>query len=52
MDTAAPRLVATAADALGGLDGVLCCAGAVAFGPLDETLIDVLQEIVAVDLVA
>ncbi|MEO5577311.1 MAG: SDR family oxidoreductase, partial [Gaiellaceae bacterium] len=48
---AAPRLVAAAADALGGLDGVVCCAGAVAFGPLDKTPIDVLKEIVAVDLV-
>ncbi len=48
---AAPRLVEAAADALGGLDGVVCCAGAVAFGPLDETPVDVLREIVAVDLV-
>ena len=51
VDTGAPRLVAAAADALGGLDGVVCCAGAVAFGPLDKTPIDVLKEIVAVDLV-
>ena len=51
VDDAAPRLVHAAADALGGLDGVVCCAGAVAFGPLDETPIGVLHEIVAVDLV-
>ena len=51
VDEAVPRLVSAAADALGGLDGVVCCAGAVAFGPLDETPIDVLHEIVAVDLV-
>ena len=50
-DDAAPRLLSAAADALGGLDGVVCCAGAVAFGPLDETPIDVLHEVVAVDLV-
>jgi cyclic-di-GMP-binding biofilm dispersal mediator protein len=48
---AAPGLVAAASEALGGLDGVVCCAGAVAFGPLDETPIDVLHEIMAVDLV-
>ena len=48
---AAPRLVAAASDALGGLDGVVCCAGAVAFGPLDETPVDVLHDLVAVDLV-
>jgi cyclic-di-GMP-binding biofilm dispersal mediator protein len=47
---AAQPLVAAAAEALGGLDGVVCCAGAVAFGPLDETPSDVLHEIVAVDL--
>jgi len=51
VDEAVPRLVSAAADALGGLDGVVCCAGAVAFGPLDETPIDVLHEIIAVDLV-
>jgi NAD(P)-dependent dehydrogenase (short-subunit alcohol dehydrogenase family) len=50
-DAAAPRLVATASEALGGLDGVVCCAGAVAFGPLDETPLEVLHELVAVDLV-
>ncbi len=51
-DAAAARpLIAAAAEALGGLDGVICCAGAVAFGPLDEIPLDVLQEIVAVDLV-
>ena len=50
-DAAAPGLVAAASDALGGLDGVICCAGAVAFGPLDETPIDVLRTIVSVDLV-
>ena len=33
---AAPALIVAAAEALGGLDGVVCCAGAVAFGPLDE----------------
>lgn len=48
---AAQPLVAAAADALEGLDGVICCAGAVSFGPLDEIPIDVLREIVAVDLV-
>jgi cyclic-di-GMP-binding biofilm dispersal mediator protein len=48
---AAKPLVLAAAEALGGLDGVVCCAGAVAFGPLDETPSDVLDEIVAVDLV-
>ena len=48
---AIPRLVDAAADALGGLDGVVCCAGVVAFGPLDETPVGVLHEIVAVDLV-
>ena len=50
-DAAAPRLVAAAGETLGGLDGVVCCAGAVAFGRLDETPIDVLHEIIAVDLV-
>lgn len=48
---AAQPLVDAAAEALGGLDGVVCCAGAVAFGPLDEIPSDVLNEIVAVDLV-
>ena len=48
---AAEPLVVAAAEALGGLDGVVCCAGAVAFGPLDEIPSDVLHEIVAVDLV-
>jgi cyclic-di-GMP-binding biofilm dispersal mediator protein len=48
---AAQPLVVAAAEALGGLDGVVCCAGAVAFGPLDEIPADVLHEIVAVDLV-
>jgi len=48
---AAEPLVVAAAEALGGLDGVICCAGAVAFGPLDEIPSDVLHEIVAVDLV-
>ncbi|MEI7761523.1 MAG: SDR family NAD(P)-dependent oxidoreductase [Thermoleophilia bacterium] len=48
---AAQPLVVAAAEALGGLDGVICCAGAVAFGPLDEIPSDVLHEIVAVDLV-
>jgi len=48
---AAQPLIGSAAEALGGLDGVICCAGAVAFGPLDEIPIDVLHEIVAVDLV-
>ncbi|MFN0156088.1 MAG: SDR family NAD(P)-dependent oxidoreductase [Gaiella sp.] len=49
---AAEPLIVAAAGALGGLDGVVCCAGAVAFGPLDEIPQDVLHEIVAVDLVA
>jgi cyclic-di-GMP-binding biofilm dispersal mediator protein len=47
----AAGLVAEAAGALGGLDGVIGCAGVVAFGPLDETPLDVIAEIVAVDLV-
>ena len=47
---AAPALIVAAAEALGGLDGVVCCAGAVAFGPLDEIPPGVLHEIVAVDL--
>lgn len=47
----AEPLVVAAAEALGGLDGVVCCAGAVAFGPLDEIASGVLDEIVAVDLV-
>jgi NAD(P)-dependent dehydrogenase (short-subunit alcohol dehydrogenase family) len=47
----AQPLVAAAAQELGGLDGVVCCAGAVAFGPLDEIPSDVLVELVAVDLV-
>lgn len=34
--TAADQAVAEAADALGGLDLVVCCAGAVAFGPVTE----------------
>ena len=50
-DAAAPGLVAAASEALGGLDGVVCCAGAVAFGSLGETPIDVLRTIVLVDLV-
>ncbi len=49
--SAAEPLVAAAAEALGSLDGVVCCAGVVAFGPLDEIPLDVLDEIVAVDLV-
>jgi len=48
---AAEPLVVAAAEALGGLDGVVCCAGVVAFGPLDDIPSDVLHEIVAVDLV-
>ncbi len=48
---AAPGLIAAAAAALAGLDGVVCCAGVVAFGPLEEIPLDVLHEIVAVDLV-
>lgn len=48
---AAASVVAAAAAALGGLDGVVCCAGAVAFGPLDEIPLDVLDALVAVDLV-
>lgn len=50
-EAAAQPLVVAAAEALGGLDGVICCAGAVAFGPLDEVPADVLLEIIAVDLV-
>jgi NAD(P)-dependent dehydrogenase (short-subunit alcohol dehydrogenase family) len=50
-EAAAQPLVVAAAAVLGGLDGVVCCAGAVAFGPLDEIPSDVLHEIVAVDLV-
>jgi cyclic-di-GMP-binding biofilm dispersal mediator protein len=51
-DTAAAApLVSAAATVLGGLDGVVCCAGAVAFGPLEETPLEILAEIVAVDLV-
>jgi cyclic-di-GMP-binding biofilm dispersal mediator protein len=48
---AAEPLIASAAEALGGLDGVICCAGAVTFGPLDEIPLDILHEIVAVDLI-
>ena len=48
---ATESVVAAAADVLGGLDGVVCCAGAVAFGPLDEIPLDVLDALVAVDLV-
>jgi NAD(P)-dependent dehydrogenase (short-subunit alcohol dehydrogenase family) len=48
---AAQPLITAAAEALGGLDGVVCCAGAVAFGSLDEIPLDVLRELVAVDLV-
>ncbi len=48
---AAQWLVADAADALGGLDGIVCCAGVVAFGAIDETPVDILTQIVAVDLV-
>ena len=47
----AALLVDDAAAALGGLDGVVCCAGAVAFGPLDEIPLPTLLEIVAVNLV-
>jgi len=50
-EAAAQPLVVAAAEALGGLDGVICCAGAVAFGPLDEIPSRVLRELVAVDLV-
>jgi NAD(P)-dependent dehydrogenase (short-subunit alcohol dehydrogenase family) len=35
---------------LGGLDGVVCAAGAVAFGPLAETPAEVVEEIVRLDL--
>ena len=49
--SASAPLVAAAAAALGGLDGVVCCAGSVAFGALDEIPLEILQEIVAVDLV-
>ena len=50
-EAAAQPLVDAAAEALGGLDGLVCCAGAVAFGPLEKIPTDVLHEIVAVDLV-
>ncbi len=49
--SASAPLVAAATAALGGLEGVICCAGTVAFGPLDEIPLDILREIVAVDLV-
>ena len=48
---AAAPLVTDAAARLGRLDGVVCCAGAVAFGSLEETPLEILAEIVAVDLV-
>lgn len=48
---AAEPLIGAAADSLGGLDGVVCCAGAVAFGPLDEIPVDSLHALVAVDLI-
>jgi cyclic-di-GMP-binding biofilm dispersal mediator protein len=44
------RAVAAALDAHGRLDGVLCCAGAVAFGPLDETPADVLEAVLDLGL--
>ena len=44
-------LVAAAREGLGGLDGIVCLAGAVAFGPLGETPREVIEEIVALDLV-
>ena len=47
----APAAVVRAArERLGGLDGVICLAGAVAFGPLAETPRGVVEEIVALDL--
>ena len=47
----APAAVVHAArERLGGLDGVICLAGAVAFGPLAETPRTVVEEIVALDL--
>jgi len=47
----APRqLVDWAAGALGGLDGVVNAAGAVAFGPLAETDPTTVEELVAIDL--
>lgn len=48
---AAEPLIRAAAETMGGLDGVICSAGAVAFGPLDEIPLDILHEIVALDLV-
>jgi NAD(P)-dependent dehydrogenase (short-subunit alcohol dehydrogenase family) len=47
----APGAVVRAAhERLGGLDGVVCLAGAVAFGPLAETPRRVVEEIVTLDL--
>ena len=47
----APAAVVRAArERLGRLDGVVCLAGAVAFGPLAETPRAVVEEIVALDL--
>jgi cyclic-di-GMP-binding biofilm dispersal mediator protein len=43
--------VQAAREALGGLDGVVCAAGAVAFGPLAETPTEIVEEIVGLDLV-
>lgn len=45
------RAVAAAVDARGGLDAVVCAAGAVAFGPLLDLDDDVLDAILAVNLV-
>lgn len=47
---AAARAVEFARVAHGRLDGVMCCAGAVAFGALDETPADVVDAIVELDL--
>ena len=47
---AASRAVEFARSAHGELDGVVCCAGAVAFGPLDETPPAIVDAIVELDL--
>lgn len=54
LDLADPASVAAAlaaaTEALGGLDGVVVCAGTVAFGPLEELPGDVLRRLVEVNL--
>lgn len=49
---AAERVVAEAADALGGLDAMVCAIGAVAFGPVRELGDDVLDALVTLNLLA